>query len=505
LIKIRGDSVDLDRLKSAAEAIRSGRLTAFPTETVYGLGADATNAEATAAIFKLKGRSATNPVIVHVANVEQAKSLTLDWNERAERLADRFWPGPLTIVVKANDRIPSVVTAGGSTVGLRAPNHPIARALIELSGRPIAAPSANRSEQLSPTRAEHVAASFDQGVDWLIDGGPCQVGVESTVVDATVDPVRILRPGAITAIAVAESLGSCVDERGERFVGGIGHGRETEMTASSDRSVERPERVTCPTAREPVRSPGMMSRHYAPSTPLILASDSGVEFVLARLDCDERVGWLTFPDATKISNDRLLRVDLPFGVEDVMRRLYDLLRRMDCARLDVIVASRPPDRPEWSAVLDRLTRAAVASSQPGHATPRKEIAVGIVLRGDEVLVGKRSATVDLPGRDEFPGGKVETGEAAESAVVREVAEETGVNVVVERTLRIVDHDYAHGRLRIRFFLCRPVPSIGPADTADRDRTLKSPFRWLARRRLIDCDFPAANGAVLNDVAALPIC
>jgi L-threonylcarbamoyladenylate synthase len=188
------DANDPAAISEAAALIRAGRLVAFPTETVYGLGANALDPHAAARIFEAKGRPPSNPLIVHVASVEAAPELAANWPEIADRLAERFWPGPLTLVVEKADRVPGIVTANGPTIGLRVPDHPVALALLEAATVPIAAPSANRSEEVSPTTAQHVVDSLGARVDLILDGGPTNVGIESTVLDVTQTPPRLLRP-----------------------------------------------------------------------------------------------------------------------------------------------------------------------------------------------------------------------------------------------------------------------------------------------------------------------
>ncbi|MDX1935169.1 MAG: L-threonylcarbamoyladenylate synthase, partial [Capsulimonadales bacterium] len=188
-----------DGIDEAADRLREGRLVAFPTETVYGLGANALDNDAVAALFALKGRPSTNPVIVHVADADAARALITDWPDNAERLARAFWPGPLTLVLPKTPAVPGIVTAGGPTVGLRMPDHPVALRLLSAAAVPIAAPSANRSEEVSPTTAAHVADSLTAYADDLLilDGGPCSVGIESTVLDVTVDAPPSIRPGRV--------------------------------------------------------------------------------------------------------------------------------------------------------------------------------------------------------------------------------------------------------------------------------------------------------------------
>lgn len=292
-------------LEEAAERLRSGELVAFPTETVYGLGADARNAAAVQKIFTAKGRPANNPLIVHVASEATARTLATTWPDWARKLADAHWPGPLTLVVEKTDVLPPIVTAGGLTVGLRVPAHPVALALLNACGLPLAAPSANRSEEISPTTAQHVADSLGPYVDDLLilDGGSCQVGIESTVIDVTGPTPRILRPGMIP-------LETAVTETDESDMGSI------------------------------VRSPGQMLRHYAPRKPLIIVQSTIDKFSL-------------------MPTDGLLR--LTGNPEEAARRLYAELRRLDNLEyVSRIVVLAPPDSPEWAAIHDRLKRAATS-------------------------------------------------------------------------------------------------------------------------------------------------
>ncbi|MGB2636440.1 MAG: L-threonylcarbamoyladenylate synthase, partial [Candidatus Acidiferrum sp.] len=201
--------VKREEIEKAAKILRSGGLVVFPTETVYGLGANALDAAAVKKIFALKGRPATSPLIVHVAGVEQARELAAEWSEEAEALARAYWPGPLTLVVPKQAMIPDEVTAGLGTVGLRVPRHPVAIELLRTAGVPIAAPSANRFTQLSPTAAQHVREAFGDETPFLLDGGPCEVGLESTVVAVTKDGLEVLRPGMAfveDAVVAAETV-----------------------------------------------------------------------------------------------------------------------------------------------------------------------------------------------------------------------------------------------------------------------------------------------------------
>jgi L-threonylcarbamoyladenylate synthase len=325
-------STTIDR---AAQLIRSGRLVAFPTETVYGLGANALDPVAVERIFEAKGRPNSNPVIVHVADSLQVVNVARVWPETAKELAGRFWPGPLTIVVPKLPEVPDVVTAGGPTVALRCPAHPIAQALIRAAGVPIAAPSANRSTELSPTRAEHVWQSLAGRIDLILDGGPCPGGIESTVVDVTGDSVRLLRPGPITARMLEEVVGKV------------------------EFAVEKSEGVA--------RSPGQMAKHYSPRTRLRLFSM--VDFVddlLEAFHIGKRVGVVAFsgPDAhlPKMDLINCSWINLTDNPQFAAARLYDTFHKLDQLQLDLILVEEPPDTPEWAAIRDRLKRAAATMS-----------------------------------------------------------------------------------------------------------------------------------------------
>lgn len=284
----------------AAELIRSGRLVAFPTETVYGLGANALDAEAVARIFAAKGRPRTSPLIVHVDSVEMARGLAAEWPESAEILARRYWPGPLTVVVPKKPHVPDIVTAGLATVGLRMPDHPLALALIGAAGVPIAAPSANRFTELSPTRAGHVANAL---AELVLDGGPARVGIESTVISLA-GPAELLRPGVIPLPEI------------EALIGPVRRGAAAAEGAHP--------------------APGMHPRHYRPSTPL---------YLLARNAAPPpgKGEWLQIGDDPR----------------EFAAGLYQRLHELDQRGLDWVAVEMPPDTPEWDGVLDRLRRASV--------------------------------------------------------------------------------------------------------------------------------------------------
>jgi L-threonylcarbamoyladenylate synthase len=290
-------------LEQAAALIRAGRLVAFPTETVYGLGANALDAEAVARIFQAKGRPRTSPLIVHVDSVEMARSLASEWPPTAETLARRYWPGPLTLVLPKRAAIPDIVTAGLPTVGLRMPAHPLALALIRAAGVPIAAPSANRFTELSPTLAGHVPEGL---ADYVVDGGPARVGIESTVLSLAGAPT-LLRPGVIPLTEIESLIGPVA-------------------------TVDDP-------AEGAHASPGMHRRHYRPATPLYLLAPGEPP----PADCG---AWL------RIGHE------MPAGPVEYAAALYDTLHRLDAQNVGGIAVERPPDTPEWAGVLDRLRRAA---------------------------------------------------------------------------------------------------------------------------------------------------
>jgi L-threonylcarbamoyladenylate synthase len=306
--------VPVEQLERAAALIRAGRLVAFPTETVYGLGANALDASAVARIFEIKGRPASSPLIVHVDSIALAREAARQWPEAAQRLAERFWPGPLTLVVPRHPRIPPIVTAGLETVGLRMPAHPVALELIRAAGVPIAAPSANRFGCLSPTTARHVEEALGEAVDLILDGGPTELGIESTVLWLA-GPPRLLRPGMILREQIEELIGP----------------------------VEATGRIEDRTAHP---SPGLHARHYSPATPLLLVDDGG-------LPPGRGVYlWIRRPKPAA----RLVR--MPAEARAYAAQLYQTLHELDREGWDWIAVERPPEEPPWSPVLDRLRRAA---------------------------------------------------------------------------------------------------------------------------------------------------
>ena len=331
----------------AATMLRHGKLVAFPTETVYGLGANALDPDAVAAIYAAKGRPAWNPVIAHVPDVAAARALARTWPASAARLAAAFWPGPLTLVVPKAAQVPDVATAGLDAVALRVPDHPVALALLRAAGIPVAAPSANRFTQISPTTARHVQASLGDRIDCILDGGPCAVGIESTVVDCTGSDVVILRPGMITADDLARALhGTGIAVRIAART--VSHGAGPEAGGPA------------------LRSPGMADRHYAPQGDVWLFDPAQQDEVATALQARAATGAGTGADTGPIR--ALLRtatLPLPAGLVVPMpddpaayaRRLYAALHDADADGAVLIVIERPPDDPRWSGVRDRLSRA----------------------------------------------------------------------------------------------------------------------------------------------------
>lgn len=305
-----------ENIRYAAEVLRTGGLVAFPTETVYGLGANALDEDAVRKIFEAKGRPETNPLIVHVSGYEMASRL----GDVPKELTDKFWPGSLTLVVKRSRTVPDAVTAGGETVGLRCPAHPIAMALLEHAGLPIAAPSANRSTGVSPVTAQHVQEDLDGKVDIILNGGQCPKGIESTVLDLTSSPPSILRPGSVLTSEIEEVVGKI-------GVGSIG-------TVS--------------------KSPGQGRKHYAPRTRIHLSEGDGRKLVESLVETGHKVGWMPI-ELQAIEGAET--ISMPADPQKYAAKLYVALRIMDKLGLDAIVIEKPPQEPEWTAVLDRLERA----------------------------------------------------------------------------------------------------------------------------------------------------
>lgn len=295
-----------ENIELAGAAIRNGALVIMPTETVYGLAANALDDVSVDGAFRAKGRPPENPLIVHIARMDDINQLVSNWPKLAARLASEFWPGPLTLVLPKAAAVPMITTGGLNTVAIRMPDHPVALGLIRASGCPLAAPSANRFMGLSPTQVQHIDPSLASHVAYALDGGPCKVGLESTVLDLTSDTPRILRPGGITREQIEQCLGRTVE---------VSQGKER-------------------------RAPGMYPRHYAPKARVTLTGELG-----------EKPGLTFGRPATG------LQIHMSREPEAYARRLYSALHELDEMGLEAIYVEKPPDTDGWSAVWDRLEKA----------------------------------------------------------------------------------------------------------------------------------------------------
>ncbi len=324
----------------AAHAIRDGRLVAFPTETVYGLGADATRIEAIGRIFAAKQRPTTDPIIVHIATFEQLDQVAVEIPPIARQLADRFWAGALTMILKRSDHIPAIVSAGRETVAVRMPSHPVAQALIRAAGVPIAAPSANTFSRPSATTAAHVLDDLDGHVDVILDGGAARIGLESTVIDLTLDVPTVLRPGGVTL----EALRTVIP------------------------NVETRERYIDVETGEAAASPGEMLKHYAPNARLLLidgdatAANARIRQLAAEFSAkDERVGILAPDEETALfagSSAKVIGIGSRDDLAQIGVGLFGSIRRIDAAEVDVILIRSLPREGLGAAIWDRLVRAA---------------------------------------------------------------------------------------------------------------------------------------------------
>jgi L-threonylcarbamoyladenylate synthase len=316
-------------VRRATELLRAGEVVALPTETVYGLAANALDEKAVAKIFEIKGRPTNNPIIVHVAGNEMAKNCVTDWSKLADKLSQSFWPGPLTIVLPRAKIIPKIVAAGGETVGIRWPSHPFIQAVIRECGFPLAAPSANLSEQISPTNAEHVRAQLAGKIQLIVDGGQSQVGIESTVLDLTVSPPAILRPGMIHAESLAAVCGQVQNSAGK--------------------------------TEETLRSPGLLRKHYSPKAKLIVLNwrdEADLHRQLPafnfQLSTTHVIAHTKIPSGGNFADVSVM----PHDAEAFARAFYAELHSCDEAGAELIVVEALPQSPEWSGIVDRLWRAA---------------------------------------------------------------------------------------------------------------------------------------------------
>ena len=328
-MRVNPEAPEEDTIRKAARVLRRGGLVAFPTETVYGLGADALNAEAVQAIFVAKGRPLDNPIIVHVAGVEELKLTTDDITTEQEALADKFWPGPLTMIFKKSARLPAAVTAGRNTVAVRMPRNEVALALIKAAGNPVAAPSANLSGRPSPTAAEHVFEDLNGRIQLILDGGPVEVGLESTVLDTSRRPPVILRPGAITR------------EELEILIGPVAMGGKGQLLA---------------------RSPGTRHRHYSPRARVILAAENDVSAISHLVEQHRQGGrkmGVILHNPMPIEDEPMVRVRiLPNELDQLARQLFAAMRELDQMDVEVMIIEKTREEGIGAAVMDRLTRAA---------------------------------------------------------------------------------------------------------------------------------------------------
>ena len=338
-------TADIDQsIEHAVSKLKAGLLVAFPTETVYGLGADASSAAALERLYAVKGRPTSHPVIVHIASVEQLTDWAKDIPAQAYQLAERFWPGPMTLILPKADHVLSQVTGGQDSVGIRIPSHPVALKLLKAFAGGLAAPSANRFGRLSPTSAQAVEAEFSDSPDqvaMVLDGGPCDVGIESTIISLLNSQAKILRPGMIDADSVAEVLGA------EAFSSGSSASASTGET----------------------RVPGALPSHYAPQTKLTVASSEQLIELVLELNAMERSAAVFAFDSTVAklrSNLSGLVFDslvvAPEQVDQYARALYEQLRRFDKLKLDRIFVEAVPDGSAWDGVRDRLERASAEVS-----------------------------------------------------------------------------------------------------------------------------------------------
>lgn len=315
-------------VRRAVELLAAGEVVALPTETVYGLAANALNAEAVAKIYSIKGRPSHNPIIVHVADLPMAKRCVAAWSANAEKLATSFWPGPLTMVLPRAEIIPDIVTAGGETVGVRWPSHPFIQAVIRECGFPLAAPSANLSNAISPTSAAHVSKQLDGKLQLIVDGGASHVGIESAVIDlATLRP-RVLRPGMIHSESLAAAIGEGVLNEGP------GEGAAT------------------------LRSPGMLRKHYSPKAKLLMLAWKSDAELKSRFthhaSCIHVIAHTNIPSADGFAGVSVI----PRDAAAFARAIYAELHRCDEAGAEAIIVEALPNQPEWRGIADRLARAA---------------------------------------------------------------------------------------------------------------------------------------------------
>ncbi len=348
--KIDSDHIEKEKMQEAAELIRKGELVAFPTETVYGLGADALRPEASKKIYAAKGRPSDNPLIVHICKFDELVSIAKEVPEQAKKLADAFWPGPLTMIVWKNEKVPYETTGGMETVAIRMPNHPIALKLIEESGCLIAAPSANTSGKPSPTEASHVALDLDGKISMILDGGPVGIGIESTIIDLTEEKPMILRPGYITKEMLEEVLGEEV-----LIDPGI-----LAMEAAHAAGHEAIQEGAKP------KAPGMRYKHYAPKADLVLVEGETTrviekinQLVQEKQEQGEKVGVIATDETREYYQaDIVVSIGARTDEDAIAQHLYKILREFDDWQVDAIYSESFATPRIGQAIMNRLLKAA---------------------------------------------------------------------------------------------------------------------------------------------------
>jgi len=340
VLRVNAENPQIEVIRTAADIIKKGGLVAFPTETVYGLGADALNPDAVKEIYAAKMRPPDNPIIVHIARKEDVYKLAVDIPKSGEKLIDIFWPGPLTLVLKASNIVPRVTTGGLDTIAIRMPKHEVALALIREAGRPIAAPSANLAGRPSPTLAEHVLQDLFGRIDAILDAGPTNIGVESTVLDLSCNPPQILRPGGVTYEDLKAVLGEV--------------SIHPAAVAKSEVHIER------------TRSPGMKYKHYAPKAEMLVVEGELKSVImkvreLAKyyIEAGKKVGILATDESMKEYNLGIVKsMGSRNNLASVARNLFKLLRELDNEGVDLIIAEGLPQENLGLAVMNRLRKAA---------------------------------------------------------------------------------------------------------------------------------------------------
>jgi L-threonylcarbamoyladenylate synthase len=330
IIQLSTEHPDADKIQYAVGVLHAGGLVAFPTETVYGLGADALNAGAVQKVFEAKGRPSDNPLIVHIASLENVQQFTASVSEKGLQLARRFWPGPLTLVFQRKINVPDDVTAGLETVALRVPDHPVTLELLRQFKGGIVGPSANISGKPSPTSAEHVYNDLNGKIDLIIDAGSTTIGVESTVLDVTVDPPVILRIGGLSREDIEKEIG--------------------EVRRTDEKELLR-------------RSPGTRHRHYAPNARVILFAEADEEkfrqFIQQNKEQQKKVGSITYSKVLAGIEQSSFHVIIESSIEHVARNLFRALRELDRQKVDVILVESVEEKGLGAAVMDRLRKAAL--------------------------------------------------------------------------------------------------------------------------------------------------